>query len=42
VDGELSTSTRGRAVEPRFFATPQDLREWFEAHATDPELLDFS
>ena len=40
MDGELSTSTRDHPIEPRFFATQHDLREWFEAHhATDPELL---
>jgi uncharacterized protein YdeI (YjbR/CyaY-like superfamily) len=40
VDRELSPSPRDRPPEPRFFATPQALRRWFEAHhATDPELL---
>jgi uncharacterized protein YdeI (YjbR/CyaY-like superfamily) len=40
MDGELSPTARGRPVEPRFFATPQDFRGWFEAHhATAQELV---
>jgi uncharacterized protein YdeI (YjbR/CyaY-like superfamily) len=40
VDGELSSIGPRRAVEPRFFATPPDLRTWFETyHATAQELL---
>jgi uncharacterized protein YdeI (YjbR/CyaY-like superfamily) len=40
VDGELSSTGRGRVLEPRFFAAPQDFRSWLEAHHnTVPELL---
>jgi uncharacterized protein YdeI (YjbR/CyaY-like superfamily) len=40
VDGELSSTGRSRASEPRFFATPQEFRAWLEAHHdTVPELL---
>lgn len=40
MDGELSSTARGRFVKPRFYATPQDLRAWFEAHhPTAQELL---
>jgi uncharacterized protein YdeI (YjbR/CyaY-like superfamily) len=37
MDGELSSAAR--PVEPRFFATSQDFRAWFEAHHTTERAL---